>query len=239
MGLMKVDPIAVAAVNPHTSEMLHARGEFDDETTKPEDAAEIALGLLEAFLKPNGGILTVPGFGVAAPYSWATQDSKVAAAVSAVLQEHGVTGSLSTVGVASKEDVEFQEKAWFMQNLGLDCLMEGWGLSRELSLSWAFKKPEDSRAEKDGPSCDGCGIEQAATKKLKTCATCGQAKYCSRDCQKLHWPEHKPFCHAEPDMDARTYHYTMARKSPEARLLAKSINLELLRECPSEEDDIQ
>ena len=41
--------------------------------------------------------------------------------------------------------------------------------------------------------CAGCG-RQLATRK---CAQCLRVRYCCRDCQKAHWPEHRGECRAE------------------------------------------
>ncbi|KAH8923120.1 hypothetical protein BT69DRAFT_1334136 [Atractiella rhizophila] len=47
--------------------------------------------------------------------------------------------------------------------------------------------------------CDweGCGkgeFDLPGDQKLKLCQGCKQARYCSKACQTLHWPEHKAFC---------------------------------------------
>lgn len=41
--------------------------------------------------------------------------------------------------------------------------------------------------------CTTCG---AKDKKMKKCALCGHARYCGKDCQTKHWPEHKAACAA-------------------------------------------
>jgi hypothetical protein len=38
--------------------------------------------------------------------------------------------------------------------------------------------------------CMGCG----ATRKLKACAKCKVARFCSAECQRRTWAEHKPHC---------------------------------------------
>ena len=40
-------------------------------------------------------------------------------------------------------------------------------------------------------TCAACGT---AGDSLKACTSCKQVKYCNRECQKLHWPQHKKEC---------------------------------------------
>lgn len=40
--------------------------------------------------------------------------------------------------------------------------------------------------------CIGCNKDQQD--KLKTCGRCRVVRYCSKECQTKHWPEHKPYC---------------------------------------------
>ena len=42
-----------------------------------------------------------------------------------------------------------------------------------------------------GTSCSCCGSQSS---ELKKCSSCGQVQYCSRECQRKHWKEHKPNC---------------------------------------------
>ena len=46
--------------------------------------------------------------------------------------------------------------------------------------------------------CAGCGKSavDAGLRKLRKCAGCGRAEYCSRACQKQAWPAHKAACRA-------------------------------------------
>lgn len=45
------------------------------------------------------------------------------------------------------------------------------------------------------PKCSNpaCDIGEAEV-KLKTCSRCHNAMYCSVECQRKHWAEHKPLC---------------------------------------------
>jgi hypothetical protein len=42
------------------------------------------------------------------------------------------------------------------------------------------------------PRCDNCGA--APSKELKTCSGCHKARYCSVECQKIAWRQHKIHC---------------------------------------------
>jgi hypothetical protein len=48
-----------------------------------------------------------------------------------------------------------------------------------------------STDSKDTPKCAQC---QKVTKKLQRCARCQAVRYCSKECQKQHWPQHAPIC---------------------------------------------
>ncbi|CAI5496552.1 unnamed protein product [Closterium sp. Naga37s-1] len=39
-----------------------------------------------------------------------------------------------------------------------------------------------------------CGTVEGGGVKLKNCSGCGKVAYCSRECQKAHWPSHKLTC---------------------------------------------
>ncbi|KAI6026975.1 ankyrin [Pisolithus marmoratus] len=41
--------------------------------------------------------------------------------------------------------------------------------------------------------CGNCGTEQSG---LRQCARCHTVRYCSVECQRSHWPTHRPNCHA-------------------------------------------
>ena len=42
--------------------------------------------------------------------------------------------------------------------------------------------------------CASCGIAEIDEIKLKTCTACKFVRYCSVECQKKHWPQHKRAC---------------------------------------------
>ena len=43
-------------------------------------------------------------------------------------------------------------------------------------------------------TCANCGKGEDSNGELKTCTACKMVKYCSRDCQKAHRPQHKKEC---------------------------------------------
>lgn len=51
--------------------------------------------------------------------------------------------------------------------------------------------PDDTAYVGRIDACNWCGKEDA---ELKKCGACGTTRYCSRACQKKHWPNHKPVC---------------------------------------------
>ena len=55
------------------------------------------------------------------------------------------------------------------------------------------KKPASSD---DAGACAHCERHEPT---LSSCSRCGLVKYCSRDCQRAHWKEHKPLCIPKAD----------------------------------------
>jgi hypothetical protein len=45
-----------------------------------------------------------------------------------------------------------------------------------------------------GPGCDKANDELEEGAKLQKCAKCKDISYCSKECQKTHWPKHKKEC---------------------------------------------
>jgi hypothetical protein len=55
--------------------------------------------------------------------------------------------------------------------------------------------PETDNKEISEPaSCVNCGQEENDEVKLKGCVACKLVKYCNRDCQIAHRPQHKKAC---------------------------------------------
>ena len=50
-----------------------------------------------------------------------------------------------------------------------------------------------------GRSCNCCGVTAEVTQKLLLCSACESASYCNKECQKLHWKEHRPVCKQSTD----------------------------------------
>jgi hypothetical protein len=47
--------------------------------------------------------------------------------------------------------------------------------------------------EPKGGTCYHCGVSKPA-KEFMLCSRCRVTQYCSKSCQKAHWPEHKHYC---------------------------------------------
>lgn len=69
---------------------------------------------------------------------------------------------------------------------------------------------------------------------LSTCAGCKKVRYCSKDCQKQHWKDHKLYCKhvasggaSSASLDALKYYEKIAVHDPEAQALARDIGLAL------------
>eukprot|EP00873_Tetraselmis_striata_P044078 jgi/Tetstr1/464342/TSEL_009138.t2 len=80
---------------------------------------------------------------------------------------------------------------------------------RTLLLVWPWSpdEPTDSEGRTPGAprgggsrrrtrTCASCGAGPGPGAALRVCAGCGQAKYCSRRCQRAAWPDHKAACKA-------------------------------------------
>ncbi|KAF5362620.1 hypothetical protein D9758_009604 [Tetrapyrgos nigripes] len=57
---------------------------------------------------------------------------------------------------------------------------------------WVRKRGGEEELPRQGKkSCFQCGKDEVA---LKNCSRCQVARYCSTECQKMHWPTHKQQC---------------------------------------------
>jgi len=68
-----------------------------------------------------------------------------------------------------------------------------------MSASTADNGDDDNNNKEHIPpdicaNCANCGKGEESSNSLKTCTACKLVKYCSRDCQVAHWPQHKKEC---------------------------------------------
>jgi len=56
------------------------------------------------------------------------------------------------------------------------------------------KQEESEKQEKSKKKCDYCKKKADEVKKLKKCATCLKTRYCSQECQRADWKNHKNVC---------------------------------------------
>jgi hypothetical protein len=52
----------------------------------------------------------------------------------------------------------------------------------------------DDESKKSSKACGMCGVTKDDSVKLLMCSSCRGVLYCSRECQKAHWPTHKQTC---------------------------------------------
>ena len=60
---------------------------------------------------------------------------------------------------------------------------------------WNGRGGKSSHSSSSKGKCTNCG---QSSDRMKKCAGCGKTRYCSRQCQKQHWKQHKPHCTATP-----------------------------------------
>ena len=67
--------------------------------------------------------------------------------------------------------------------------------SRDISMSRKVCTSYEQKIEEnDVATCANCGKGEEGSINLKSCAACMLVKYCSRDCQAAHRPQHKKEC---------------------------------------------
>ena len=65
----------------------------------------------------------------------------------------------------------------------------------KFALRVAIADLEDKQPTgKISQECAMCGVPEAIDGKLKRCSGCYMTRYCSTDCQRLHWQKHKQEC---------------------------------------------
>ena len=64
-------------------------------------------------------------------------------------------------------------------------------------------RKQGRRYAKDGVLCQECGKNQTLENPFSVCAKCKRVHYCSRKCQKKHWPVHKVNCKMNCNAEAK------------------------------------
>lgn len=189
--------------------------------------------LLETFLKgvnrgpdglPNEADPQVPSF---APFSWGTRSPNLARAVEVKLRALGVRADLCTVQPGTREQDEAADESWSKM---MDLLINNLGT------------PLPKRASQGRVICGGCKKDSSwFSAGLKKCSRCNTESYCSRDCRKRNWKQHKKACGNSGGtsdgqqsssttgqaLDPFDYYQKVAHTVPEAKVLADSISLPL------------
>ena len=178
--------------------------------------------LLDSFIQ---GINTgpdkepLPDMPAFAPWSWGTKDPELAKAIEKKLKEVGVKKELCTVQLGTKEQEDVSDETWtgFMQTLKERVLV-------------------DENQERDVTTCATCKKGSSALSgPLKKCSRCEGPRYCSQECQKADWKQHKKVCGKPPGesgsnmLDPFNYYNKVAQGVPGAQDLARSLNLNLPR----------
>jgi hypothetical protein len=53
---------------------------------------------------------------------------------------------------------------------------------------------DDQIKRKELAKCAQCNKQEKFNREFKCCTVCKEARYCSKECQREHWPEHKKDC---------------------------------------------
>lgn len=76
-------------------------------------------------------------------------------------------------------------------SMGMALSTFGGGTPRTYTRSMVYKLVENYTGRRGGCNNPNCATRDA---RLKLCAKCGMARYCSKDCQTTDWAEHKTIC---------------------------------------------
>lgn len=219
----------VHLVNPD-SRFVHCEGPAQIlSCTSAIAQADIVLPmLLKAFVTKLGiADPQVPSYG---PWSWGTNDDKLATALEERMKAAGVREELCTIEVGDEKKIAIQQEEW-TRFLGM---ME----------------------EKARPKCAKCGQgAKDEAHKLMLCSSCRSVHYCSKLCQKSDWNQHKGLCASRAKSSISTgasttsigagsgkgscsagvlkYFQNIAPDIPEAQALAREIGLTLFKGQPS------
>ncbi|KAI4867425.1 hypothetical protein F4820DRAFT_446055 [Hypoxylon rubiginosum] len=83
-----------------------------------------------------------------------------------------------------------------------------------------------------GPKCGNPTCKERSPTNLLLCTGCKHAQYCSNDCQKQDWINHKTFCKhvstngaSSKSLDNVTYHVKVAAHDPKAKSMARDFGI--------------
>lgn len=203
-------------VNPE-SRATHTEGPATILTLKIDSQAEVVLRLLlKAFVKSIANTFTP----AVVPWSWGTQDEDLAQALQTNLTTANVRVGLCRIDFGNKDHIKIAKELWER-----DC---------------------EKMAQLANTICRKCRKSPTGTQKFQRCSGCKQVQYCSKDCQRGDWKQHKKFCQllniststswsgtkgTEAAYDGVTYHVRTSSKSPYIQTLAKKIGLKLPEKC--------
>lgn len=201
-------------------------------------AATIVPLLLRSFVRGDSAG-NAPKF---APWTWGTNcDPELARAIEARLKWVGVKAELCTLQLGNEKDENISNEAWsgffgaLKQKAGGDGIKET-----------AVNRLESSDQNSSAAACATCKRDQASlSSPMKRCSGCSGQRYCSKECQKADWKQHKKVCGKsnnapapgnsddnasfldKPTMRGFNYYNNVASTIPDAQKLARSVNLTL------------
>ncbi|KAF2452151.1 hypothetical protein P171DRAFT_516023 [Karstenula rhodostoma CBS 690.94] len=225
----------IVAVHPQSRFQLTAGPlQLPTTLTTKEKAEKMLPYLLQVFVNevhdPSGSTQVE----AKAPWSWSTVDSALAAALEPLFAQRGFPEELRNVKVCSEDEKAISNECWD-ELLGrlVESVSED---TRSMQNQRTIQATGSSVQLGDETKCHRCQKHRNdAPSPLMKCAACKKTWYCSPQCQKAHWKQHKPVCVANRPskdgaasaVDAHKFYNTLAHKSAEAKALAATLNLEL------------
>ncbi|KAF9265092.1 hypothetical protein L218DRAFT_957777 [Marasmius fiardii PR-910] len=74
-----------------------------------------------------------------------------------------------------------------------------------------YSPPAQQQKQRGYRICDQCGLVETPTTRFRLCGGCMITQYCSQECQKIHWPGHKPICkHTKAQQEKASVTYAMS-----------------------------
>ena len=196
-GLSKAPPLSAAVRHPALMRLLVERhgarvdARRGDGSTALMDAAEAGLAASATLLCDEWGAdLNLEDADGNTALDLARRETRTA--VAAFLEDRGaLRGHRKTVAAGDAPFATFGT----MADAGLGFDLDG---ATELNARWAAPPAPNAAPRAPVPRCARCDKPEAPGKKLVRCSRCRVAVYCSRDCQKAAWPQHKGGCRRKP-----------------------------------------